>query len=323
MESLSIHGDMLVFSKSLENGNRGNNLIHRTSIGFSDSSMSRMSRYLRSCTSDYKYLVTLTYPEDEKTWFGFKTHFKRFIERCRKENFITRDASIFWFVEFQARGAPHIHFYSTNRIPRIWLSKAWFECVGSNDRKHLIAGTNIIKFSNKQEQRRYALKYAKKNEQKNVPDMFKDEKCFESYGLGAKSIGRMWGIVGCRKTLSADTLIPDPVLYDLDVQECYKRLDLHLNYCFEYSIAKCFTNTHSRIVIFKRYREARIAQTIVEELKSLMKQKSSAFRTPIAQLKEPLPLRTSPALVAMRYGRGRAKARFLLDCYHASMNCVQ
>ncbi len=95
-----------------------------------------------------------------------------------------------WFLEFQKRGAPHFHlmFFGFGFVLfdlaefQGWLSEAWADIVGHADpvefQKHLNAGTNAE--WTKKEHFGYALKYAAKMKQKEVPAEF-------------ANIGRFWG----------------------------------------------------------------------------------------------------------------------------------
>ena len=94
-----------------------------------------------------------------------------------------------WFLEFQLRGAPHLHacFWGVSGLDvdelRAWLGEAWADVVGHADEleraKHQAADTSwqlarVAHFG-------YAAKYAGKMRQKLVPDGFSD-------------VGRFWGI---------------------------------------------------------------------------------------------------------------------------------
>jgi hypothetical protein len=49
-----------------------------------------------------------------------------------------------WRLEPQLRGAPHYHLILWGwRIEREWVSRAWWEVVGSGEETHLKAGTNV------------------------------------------------------------------------------------------------------------------------------------------------------------------------------------
>lgn len=132
-----------------------------------------------------KVILTLTYPgkQDLVPTDGkvVKRHFKLFQQRVKRKY---PGIGVKWFLEFQARGAPHIHGFATHPIDRHWLSKTWNEIAGSNDPDHLEAGTSI-------EWMRcpataagaYAAKYSSKSEQKEVPEEYQD-------------VGRFWGSFG-------------------------------------------------------------------------------------------------------------------------------
>lgn len=125
---------------------------------FHPRAMTRMAS--RLATLDYRPLfsdprrqvvmVTLTWPGDPTTWTSAsqaKTQFRRFYGRLRRA--LGPPLLGVWAWEFQRRGAPHVHLLvalpaligSDSR--RTWLSRAWFECVGSGDERHLRAGTGI------------------------------------------------------------------------------------------------------------------------------------------------------------------------------------
>jgi hypothetical protein len=129
--------------------------------------------------------------------------------------------SIFWFIEFQKRGAPHFHFFCSHspvpnkvgnesrpetpiELARLWCSKAWYECVGSKDEKHLRAGVQLDYFrTGRAGTISYASKYARKQEQKTVPNEFKE-------------VGRFWGVSGLRTTMSADFVVSDRQMMNVD-----------------------------------------------------------------------------------------------------------
>jgi len=120
------------------------------------------------------------------------THIDTFQKRLRrylKKHKIT-DWGALWFLEFQARGAPHFHLllwglgFSLFDLAacKKWLSESWAEIVSHPDpdeyQKHLKAGTRVEWM--KKEHFGYALKYAAKMQQKTVPVEF-------------ANIGRFWG----------------------------------------------------------------------------------------------------------------------------------
>lgn len=171
---------------------------------FSASAGRRMRRYLRECVAEYKYMVTLTYP------FTFPTngpetkeHLRRFLQELKREHERRGTVSgyeafsCFWFMEFQERGAPHYHLFTTWCPPRNWVSRRWYEICGTDDERHLLAGTRCEKLlRGRSGTISYASKYACKQEQKDVPEGFED-------------VGRFWGVVGMKVVVSAATVVRD------------------------------------------------------------------------------------------------------------------
>jgi len=92
--------------------------------------------------------------------------------------------SIFWFLEFQKRGAPHVHMFYTSRVPWGRAARKWSEIM--EDPSIERTGTKFEKLrSSRGGMLAYARKYAAKDIQKSVP---------EDYG----DVGRFWGVRGCR-----------------------------------------------------------------------------------------------------------------------------
>lgn len=179
---------------------------------FSPGAAIRMRRYLRDCRAKYTAMVTLTYPyaypSDGRT---VKNHLRRFLQEMQRE--ASRAGaqmsrwSAFWFLEFQERGAPHFHVFATWTPPKGWVSRRWYEIVGSDDDRHLRAGSRV---ENLRRGRAgtiaYATKYAVKAEQKDVPQEY-------------HNVGRFWGIYGDRTTVSADTWVSDAHIAESDKVE--------------------------------------------------------------------------------------------------------
>ena len=168
--------------------------------GFSADSARRMRRYLRNSVADYKGFVTLTYPHAyTSNGVEVKEHLRRFgqevLRKWKRENGEDRRRGLFWFLEFQARGAPHFHVFVTDWLSKDWVSETWYRIVGSDDVRHLHYGTNIQTIrSGRSGTIAYASKYAAKAEQKQVP-------------AGYEKVGRWWGIMGCRAVVVAATRI--------------------------------------------------------------------------------------------------------------------
>lgn len=130
----------------------------------------------------------------------FKDHLRAFRERLTRY-FKKHDVHAFsalWFLEFQARGAPHVHFilFDVDMTPELrkklrgWLGRAWSSIVGNPSKheqdKHRRAGTQIARM--KKSHFGYAAKYASKAEQKEVPEEFND-------------VGRFWGVWNYKKVV--------------------------------------------------------------------------------------------------------------------------
>lgn len=202
---------------------------------FSRKSIGSIRRYLRSCTADYSYLGTLTYP-DEFPSDGrvFKIHLARFLQVYRR-NFdkhvrtdSTEKFSVFWFLEFQQRGAPHFHFFATHapfikgnsdlpkseliKLQREWIADKWYKIVSSGDERHLRAGTQFDPLrAGRGGTIKYATKYALKQTQKKVPECI-------------TNVGRFWGVSGWRHCLSATWVVSDANGRSKQCQEAIKKL---------------------------------------------------------------------------------------------------
>ena len=93
-----------------------------------------------------------------------------------------------WRREFQRRGAPHYHIaiWNTPTMSARWLSRSWFEVVGSGDDRHLAAGTKLEFPRSRNAWVSYLAKELGKTHQST---------CARLYRGG---VGRSWGIIGRR-----------------------------------------------------------------------------------------------------------------------------
>jgi hypothetical protein len=206
-------------------------------VGFSAGSAIRMRRYLRECRASYRCMVTLTYPGFFETdGVAVKNHLRRFLQEVQREyirghkpnhdypyggsvhgtgqNYQGNKQlhSAFWFLEFQERGAPHFHIFFNWAPSKEWVSKRWYEIVGSEDIRHFHAGTRTEKIlAGRAGTISYASKYANKCEQKVVPD-------------GYKNVGRFWGVYGDRITMSAATFVSVADRANQNVSWCEEQL---------------------------------------------------------------------------------------------------
>src|SRR5262245_28394097 len=114
--------------------------------GFSRASRRRMLRWVQTIDremSGMPLFVTLTYPGD---WPGDPRRWKRDLDAWLKRLRRAQPAAwAVWRLEPQRRGAPHYHLlvFGVDCLPIEWLSRTWFEVVGSGDLRHLVAGTQV------------------------------------------------------------------------------------------------------------------------------------------------------------------------------------
>jgi hypothetical protein len=151
-------------------------------------------------------LVTLTYPGQEGREYiprdGRITHRQRgrFLERWERR---FGGCRCVWKLEFQARAgdwpndwercAPHWTLWmDTPREVRLldvreWVSRSWWEIVGSKAQAHLHAGTRVEPWRGPLVA--YALKYMRKERDKEYQHRVPE---------GYVNVGRWWGLVGLR-----------------------------------------------------------------------------------------------------------------------------
>jgi hypothetical protein len=154
---------------------------------FSKASRRRLAFVASNTTVPFRTMITLTYPKEYPSdGVTVKGHLRRFLTWLKKE---TGDCEYLWFLEFQARGAPHFHILTdwplpTNRANKVlWYAKigqTWYDVVGSGDYKHRLAGTRTETLRSKEGGARYCVKYAQKMRQKEVPEAY-------------QNVGRFWG----------------------------------------------------------------------------------------------------------------------------------
>lgn len=87
--------------------------------------------------------VDLTYPGEYSTAGpDWKRDLDVFDHRFRRKY---PGVAFWWKLEPQRRGAPHFHLivFGVEWIDKQWLSQAWYETVGSDDVRHLQAGTRV------------------------------------------------------------------------------------------------------------------------------------------------------------------------------------
>jgi hypothetical protein len=146
-------------------------------LGLSRQSRGRLLHYARNLPQ-LTHMLTLTYPgvftDDGRRVKRDWAAFRKWLRRAHPA------IGGLWILEFQRRGAPHLHAFINGPIPREEVSRRWYEVVGSGDERHLRAGTKIEALRKPTAVASYAAKYAAKLEQKEVPREF-------------RRVGRMWG----------------------------------------------------------------------------------------------------------------------------------
>lgn len=159
-------------------------------VEFSRKSRMRLAFIASNTPVTFRTMITLTYPKVYPTdGKAVKEHLRQFLYWIRKDR---GACEYLWFLEFQARGAPHIHLMYDFHLGRckdvraafrFRLSAEWYRIVGSRDPKHLAAGTRAELLRKRNGAARYAIKYAHKMKQKAVPPDYRD-------------VGRFWGCSG-------------------------------------------------------------------------------------------------------------------------------
>lgn len=151
---------------------------------FSQRSRMNLQETVRNTEESWGSMACLSYPEHfPLDGRRVKKHLRAFLEALKRR--YGNSVAYLWFLEFQKRGAPHIHVLMGKdvEIDREWFASTWFRIVGSEDPKHY-----RVHLHEKQWQavysadgcERYVAKYAHKTFQKHVPE-------------GFENVGRFWG----------------------------------------------------------------------------------------------------------------------------------
>lgn len=162
-----------------------------------------MLSWLSCAKPSYRIMITLTLPHIETDGVLFKEKLDRFMVYAMRK--APAGASITWFLEFQRRGAPHVHLLTNFRIDKAWVSSTWagmwlsrlLELYGREEGHgtHQVmekTATRCEYLRSAGVMKRYACKYSAKTDQKNVPENY-------------EHVGRFWGIRGDRTRVAAAT----------------------------------------------------------------------------------------------------------------------
>ena len=156
-------------------------------------------------------MVTLTYPGNWEMvapdGATVKRHFDSF--RKRFERWSGRSAAWVWKLEFQRRGAPHLHLWLA--VPnadvtalRSWLGSAWADIVAHPDpeerRRHELAGTAVDVLSGLRgsDPKRLAIYFTKHNSPNSLQDKEYQHVLPSSWRQPGRGPGRWWGVYGIR-----------------------------------------------------------------------------------------------------------------------------
>lgn len=160
-------------------------------------------------------MVTLTYPGDWEVvapdGASVKRHMVLWRKRFQRE--YGEAARYIWKLEFQRRGAPHVHLWmapptSPGRSGRgfaQWLSETWAEVVDHPDReqkaRHLLAGTAIdVRNGLKAcDPKRLAIYFTKHSSPNLHGDKEYQHIVPELWQQSGRGPGRFWGVYGLKK----------------------------------------------------------------------------------------------------------------------------
>lgn len=155
---------------------------------FSRKSRQRLAFIAANTSIRFLTMYTLTYPRAfPGNGRDVKRHLRSFLAQLARD---CRLGSYLWCLEFQRRGAPHIHLWTSCAWPKSRLaqkalmahtSRCWYRIVGSEDPAHLLAGTRVERVRLRDGAARYAVKEMSKMHQKNVPADFQDVGRFYGY----------------------------------------------------------------------------------------------------------------------------------------------
>lgn len=173
-------------------------------------------------------MITLTYPG---LWeavapdgASVKRHMVLWRKRFQRE--WGEPARYIWKLEFQRRGAPHIHLWMappqhrgrTARPFAAWLSDTWAEVVGHPDanekRLHRLAGTAIDTLSGLRacDPKRLAIYFTKHSSPNTLGDKEYQHVVPEPWRKPGKGPGRFWGVFGLKRATATVEIDQDTYL---------------------------------------------------------------------------------------------------------------
>lgn len=160
-------------------------------------------------------MVTLTYPGDWESvapdGASVKRHMMLWRKRFQRE--WGEPARYIWKLEFQRRGAPHIHLWMapphtlgrSGRKFRDWLSQEWADIVAHPDpeqrARHLLAGTaiDILNGLRACDPKRLAIYFTKHSSPNKLGDKEYQHIVPEAWRQPGHGPGRFWGVHGLQR----------------------------------------------------------------------------------------------------------------------------
>lgn len=173
-------------------------------------------------------MVTLTYPGDWESvapdGASVKRHMVLWRKRFRRE--WGEPARYIWKLEFQRRGAPHIHLWMapphavgrSGRNFRDWLSEEWADIVAHPDPeqrgRHLFAGTAIDVLNGLRacDPKRLAIYFTKHSSPNTQGDKEYQHIVPEPWRQPGRGPGRFWGVHGLQRATAVVEITQDAYL---------------------------------------------------------------------------------------------------------------
>ena len=173
-------------------------------------------------------MVTLTYPGDWESvapdGASVKRHMMLWRKRFQRE--WGEPARYIWKLEFQRRGAPHIHLWMapphavgrSGRKFRDWLSQEWADIVAHPDpeqrTRHLLAGTavDILNGLRACDPKRLAIYFTKHSSPNQLGDKEYQHIVPEAWRQPGHGPGRFWGVHGLQRATAVVEIAQDAYL---------------------------------------------------------------------------------------------------------------
>ena len=173
-------------------------------------------------------MVTLTYPGDWECVAPDGASVKRHMVLWRKRFQREWGESVryIWKLEFQRRGAPHIHLWMapphalgrSGRKFRDWLSQEWADIVAHPDpqqrARHLLAGTAVDFLNGLRacDPKRLAIYFTKHSSPNKLGDKEYQHTVPEAWREPGHGPGRFWGVYGLQRATAVVEIVQDVYL---------------------------------------------------------------------------------------------------------------